>query len=102
MRSAVFCAIRLPFSGQGSTIKVLCPEHSGPGAQDLGFENSPQELPKRQAIVLEKSCHGEWRRGQNTDPAGRFLSQNRAAVEKVGETREWRRVYDMEETQEAG
>ena len=32
----------------------------------------------------------------------RFLSQNRAAVEKVGETREWRRVYDMEETQEAG
>ena len=32
----------------------------------------------------------------------RFLSQNRVAVEKVGETREWRRVYDMEETQEAG
>ena len=32
----------------------------------------------------------------------RFLSQNRAVVEKVGETREWRRVYDMEETQEAG
>lgn len=32
----------------------------------------------------------------------RFLSQNRVAVEKVGDTREWRRVYDMEETQEAG
>ena len=26
----------------------------------------------------------------------------RQAVEKVGDTREWRRVYDMEETQEAG
>ena len=26
----------------------------------------------------------------------RFLAANRAAVWKVGETREWRRVYDME------
>ena len=30
----------------------------------------------------------------------RFLSQNRSAVEKVGDTREWRRVYEMEETEE--
>ena len=30
----------------------------------------------------------------------RFLAGNRSAVEKVGNTREWRRVYGMEETQE--
>ena len=27
----------------------------------------------------------------------RFLAGNRSVVEKVGETREWRRVYDMED-----
>ena len=66
-----------PFFREGRAVDIFRPEYPGGGVQDLGLEDGPKELPKGQAVVLEEAGHSKGGRGQDADPTGGFLAQDR-------------------------